>query len=548
MGSIAVCISGQVRNDDSALAQTADSLKGLGVDVFFSVWENRGTKTFGGASGPDHMARIFGPEISGAIPKNWLGRMREVFPESGAIFPSLGAVTEGALRKYFPDAEIDIEPETLDLSFPYSDSNSLRMLYKIWRCNALKRSAEKRLGKRYDIVVRMRPDITLDFNRIKNLTLQADEIVTHAHGQAAQNYVQDIYWVGSSASDDAMAAAFSRAVSCRDRGWEGIHVELANHIKRHSLQEKPASYVTGNIHHFASFDPDYAKAVQDRFVQAVKNREMNVPFAGGEAFCALAETALDSALAQVRGEPEMEDFGPYLREIEAFTTHSRSLSKIAQFMGAQHLMSMRRLEFPVRFGLLMFLLKNEMRMGMKPVWESLINSIPVYFAGKERMFLKYLARPARDHAGHSAVLPESWKEPNITDVIDVAETEAALGVMLKKEFVCNWAARGAGIERNAENVLALVLRRIEIGVESQNNYNLGAAAYRQLGDVASEAAFLEKADGMADVSAVKARLGELAFKREDFETAARYLQAALALPHCPGWVADTLAKAKAAMA
>ena len=131
MNSTAVCISGQIRNDDTALRKNMENLSKIDADVFISVWKNRGTKTFDGANGPGHIARIFGHEIALALPPNWFGRMRDVFPRSSSIFPSLGVVSPVTLLTYFPNAIIDIESEKIDFSYVQkTDKNSVTISLK----------------------------------------------------------------------------------------------------------------------------------------------------------------------------------------------------------------------------------------------------------------------------------------------------------------------------------------------------------------------------------------------------------------------------------
>ena len=117
MGKIAVCISGQVRNDDTALRKAAAALKDHDVDIFVSVWKKRGTKDFSGYNGRGQLSRVFGNAIAFAIPENWRFELSEVFADGEKIFQSLGDLSETAIRAYFPDARIEIEEEDIDLFF-----------------------------------------------------------------------------------------------------------------------------------------------------------------------------------------------------------------------------------------------------------------------------------------------------------------------------------------------------------------------------------------------------------------------------------------------
>ncbi len=547
MKSIAVCISGQVRNDDNALKQTMEALANIDADIFVSVWQKRGCKTFGGASGPDHMARIFGPRISSVIPKNWLGRMRDVFPDSGAIFPSLGDVSVEGVQKFFPNADVDIEDEITDLSFPYSDSNSLRMLYKIWRCNGLKRSREKRRGKPYDMVIRMRPDIALDFARIAKLKLKPEELVTHAHRNDVPNYIQDIYWIGGSQIDNIMASAFHRAVECMDLGWKGIHLELSEYINKQGIKTCPRSFVTGNIHHFSQFDAAYEKAVKSNFVEAVTQRKMDVKFAGGETYCALAEEALAAACKRDVGQPDPVDHAAYLARITAFAKSNRPLGMMAYILGASQVVDDDTLSFNTRLNFLKFMLTVQQKFRMEAILDSLMGSIPEAFAGMEQEFLGFLSGETPPADTSDFQVPNEWlNDPIYLNRSTEGEDDPATKI-LKTTILSNWILNGVDIKACAAQVARLSEARFDLEIGSLPDYRHAAEAYRHLENPESERKTLEAADRKWKNSAIKAQLGELAFQQQEYETAQAYFKAASAMPHAPAWVPDRLDKIKLAL-
>ncbi len=540
MKSIAVCISGQVRNDDNALEQTMAALADIDADVFISVWRKRGSKTFGGASGPDHMARIFGPRIAAVIPKNWLGRMRGVFPDSRAIFPSLGDVSVEGLQRYFPDADIDIEDETTDLSFPYSDSNSLRMLYKIWRCNGLKRKREKRRGKPYDLVIRMRPDIALDFARLAKLKLKPEELVTHAHRNDVPNYIQDMYWVGGSQIDNIMAAVFHRAVQCVDLGWKGIHLELSEYIDREGIITRSASYITGNIHHFSKFDAAYEQAVKTNFVAAVAARKMDVDFAGGETYCALAEEALLASYNRDAGTPEPLDHAAFLEKITAFAKINRQLAIVAYLLGASYIVDDETLSFNTRLTFLDFMLVVQQKFGMNGLMGGLMGSIPEAFSGHQEGLLRFIVGEEPPAGASDLAVPAPW----LADPLYLSRTapggETAAMTLLKTGALSTWILNGVDLETCAAQVVSLTQMRIKLGVAAMPDYRHAAAAYRHLEDPENEQDILEAANEKWNNSAIKAQLGELAFRRQDYKAALALFSTANAMPQCPVWVAARL--------
>lgn len=156
-------------------------------------------------------------------------RVQEAFREN--------IVTEGYLASHFPWAVIDIEDETMALDFPEprpQDSNSLRMLYKGWRCNELKRAAEKKRGRPFDIVVRMRPDILpiLNADIFAEVLRQSDPpvVLTH-HGRPGSTYLSDVIAVSNSRVADGLATLFAVAMHHPQRKWDLIHSEVPRHLK-----------------------------------------------------------------------------------------------------------------------------------------------------------------------------------------------------------------------------------------------------------------------------------------------------------------------------
>lgn len=238
---IALCISGQIRNAQQTLPKLAAFAREMQADVFVSTWAQPGTKV-SGIQGIWHVERMFGPLFCGFLPP-WLWRERGVAgalpgfePEMQArVGKAAGPVTAAMLQEHFPGARIDIEDAgALDLGFETqaSDTNSLRMLYKLWRCNELRRAAEKQAGTPYDVVVRALPDIVpgaIPAALLGELaapgcrTVLVDDIQPGAVGDK-------LAISGAQAADD-YAALFGIAMSAPARPWRGIHRELDDYLK-----------------------------------------------------------------------------------------------------------------------------------------------------------------------------------------------------------------------------------------------------------------------------------------------------------------------------
>lgn len=243
--NIAFCIFGQLRDDHIHLPSIARLAAEHNASVFISTWRRRGTKT-SGVINRDQIIRMFGHEFGSVIPAVMVGgsNFNDAIPEYEATVQEAFAgntVTQEYLLSHIPGIVADIEDETLNLDFPHpapSDRNSLRMLYKMWRCNELKRAAERQRGRAFDIVVRFRPDI-LPKLEIEQLTALRDEpdcktVLFHG-GKPGATYLDDVITVSASAAADQMAALFGVAMRHPTRVWDSIHAEIPRHVKEMGL-------------------------------------------------------------------------------------------------------------------------------------------------------------------------------------------------------------------------------------------------------------------------------------------------------------------------
>ncbi len=543
MNSIAVCISGQIRNDDSALIQTKKALEGIGADVFFSVWRKRGTKTFSGASSIDHMARVFGARVSRAFPRNWIGRMQHVFPDSSLVFPSLGDVTADDIHRIFPKSIVDIEDENFNLDFPFSDSNSLRMLYKIWRCNRLKVSAEKARSKPYDVVVRMRPDITLDFAAIERLKPEPNALYTHANQGSQPGYIQDLYWIGDTVVDNKMANAFARAFVDDSRGWAGIHPELYAHTQSVRLEAKPVNLVVGGIHQFAQFDTEYSKRVQKNLLATVSARRLDVGAAGGEELCALAEKSITAAIDNT--DEDEQTSSAFIEAVTRLGQEHPSLRRLAYTMGATYVTDNPDLPFATRLAFLAYWMQLDSQEKQGNTLDRTIGNLPEIFTGQEARFYTIMTSQFVPPDGFDVMVPESWK----TVLVDQPTTEESINNTIRHlasntrflYWLLDWAEQGGGIAKVGE----LATLQYNFGVRDIGSLIRAARALRKLGNETKEFEMLVWADTMGSFLTVKARLGELLLKRQNIEAARTYLRAAANYQNCPKWANTLLAEIEA---
>jgi tetratricopeptide (TPR) repeat protein len=244
---IVFCISGQLRDEHVSFPMIAAQAEALEAVVIISTWRRRGTKS-AGIINLDQADRMFGRYVAESLPAALLGNrtFEKTFPQFESLLAqSCGSVEPQHLLAYFPDAIIDIEDEVMHLGFAdpdVADKNSLRMLYKIWRCNEIKRAVERDRGVVFDAVVRLRPDTIPELDAslldiVRDKSFPRSIFIPHYKPDIAS--LDDVLAVSASAVADQMAALFGRAVMSDREGWDLIHKELWRHVQRLGLAVKP---------------------------------------------------------------------------------------------------------------------------------------------------------------------------------------------------------------------------------------------------------------------------------------------------------------------
>lgn len=253
MVKIAICLAGQLRNTKETFPLISGIAQDMSAKVFISTWSAVGAKT-GGVFHADQLGRAFGSSFMLSIPDRFVGSnlITTAFPDFeerfNNMYSKLRSVTNDDIERYFHGASIDIEDEELlDLNFAsdYEDGNSLRYLYKVWRCNEMKRRYEKETGETFDVVIRMRPDICLgkiEYSLFDNV-LSSDRKVIFLP-PFAPKFLNDQISISSSETADIFAALFAKALD-RNRIWRGIHAELYEHTVASDIEVNYAPLVSG---------------------------------------------------------------------------------------------------------------------------------------------------------------------------------------------------------------------------------------------------------------------------------------------------------------
>ncbi|MBU3887818.1 hypothetical protein FM996_16590 [Methylosinus sporium] len=235
---VCICVSGQLRTSDEALVSLRNATAGLDATFIFSVWDRIGAKVDGPLN-IHQLVRLFEAPAIETLPIGWFGAdkfwrrlptVRDFLTEQMASENPDRIATR--IHKIFPDAIIDLEaPDLLSLDFDTErdDKNSVRMLYKIWRANEIKRKIERQDGK-FDCVIRTRPDLfvfKIDTDLITSTC--SDNKIFICSFNEQKTFIGDSFAAGTSRAIDRYSSLFGAAISSQSE-WTHIHVNLAKHL------------------------------------------------------------------------------------------------------------------------------------------------------------------------------------------------------------------------------------------------------------------------------------------------------------------------------
>lgn len=242
---ICICVSGQVRGDLDGLKKLQTSLIKNNIEhlFIFSVWKRKGKKSSGGLFF-GQLCRIFETEVAHIFPRYFYGL--NFWDNFG------GQVNNDEIKDYlssnefdcFENKVIDIEDEILHLEFTEKkvDNNSIRMLYKRWRCNEIKKKIESEKGE-FDIVIICRPDLNVSFNAKEvNIDIFDKEIFIPS-AYARKESTNDFFAYGKSKTIDHYSKLFFKT---EKEDWQGIHKELFYHLSESGVKEKKPKLFSTN--------------------------------------------------------------------------------------------------------------------------------------------------------------------------------------------------------------------------------------------------------------------------------------------------------------
>jgi len=237
--NLCICVSGQIRDNTEesfiALRQLKEELiaQGHDITIIFSIWTEISRK-LEGVINIKQLKKIFAADLVHLIPPGWCGRQlwKKLKNTYHNITTNESKNATEWVQKYFPDAIIDSEDGNLmKLMFEQevSDNNSIKMLYKIWRANEIKKNLEKQLDTKFDYVIRIRPDYSV---KKINLSLEKNSIYIPS-AKEKHSFLEDTFAMGSSKAIDYYCELFGKSLLSSIR-WKGIHSMLSNHLNEAS--------------------------------------------------------------------------------------------------------------------------------------------------------------------------------------------------------------------------------------------------------------------------------------------------------------------------
>ncbi|QCO55511.1 tetratricopeptide repeat protein [Pseudorhodobacter turbinis] len=217
---VALCIAGQMRGYEKAAPSVLKNLiEPLDADVFIHTWSDIGSSI------NEHRRTLPVP-----FPEYIPGKIQHKRPQFDAMFPAYsasisesGKVDCNRLETLYNPVAAVIEdspaPEDFDDFFGFSVPEKLlnaeiksqwsrQLFYKIWKCNELKKAAELKGGFTYDLVIRLRPDLSIGNPIPESHLNDLEKIHFRIRNIDANFQMSDQYFYGGSPQMDIACDTF----------------------------------------------------------------------------------------------------------------------------------------------------------------------------------------------------------------------------------------------------------------------------------------------------------------------------------------------------
>ena len=233
MKKIAVCISGQLRNI-SHKSPIFDLLNSIKCDMFVSTWSERGsTSAYDRYLPSSYIAELLLERASSGNFNYDLTLFRSEYPSLYECFYKDEIIDKKEIKKIFTsklkDLNIEEFPKTFDNDntlagvtypeefykyMPIRYKYSLPMYYMIYKADLLRQKYEKEHNFVYDVVIRVRPDISfndlteildiIDNKDLKNNAIYAPDSINK------NTFVNDMFAIGNSKVMSIYSSVFTK--------------------------------------------------------------------------------------------------------------------------------------------------------------------------------------------------------------------------------------------------------------------------------------------------------------------------------------------------
>lgn len=202
--NVALCISGVMRNDLVTLQNIQKNIiDPLNADVFIQTWDQY--YSWGGLGGAGELSfRIWGITGEKTLPKELNNKhgLKKYFPRAyrklnSEIYEPLDINKITSLVKTTMirvSNSKDFEQFVLSY-FDNQSINQLKMFYLMYLCNKMLDTYSNSIGKKYDYVIRIRPDISIEtkftFELLKNIPNNHVGIEIYEYGPNDQIFISN---------------------------------------------------------------------------------------------------------------------------------------------------------------------------------------------------------------------------------------------------------------------------------------------------------------------------------------------------------------------
>lgn len=210
---VAVCLSGQMRDYNKSFNNFQYKiLNKLDCDIFIHTWEDNITDW-------NNVIKLYNPK------KICIEYLNKTYLNSLDIFDNKHKTSRGE----------------------FTNINIIGMYYKIYLCNNLKKEYENLLNKKYDCVIRYRPDLILkkeiNENELKNLNFIYISTV------GANVWLDDTFAFSNSNNMDSYCEVFNNLNELYNINNNSLHPEaiLKKNLDKYNLKYKECETKSGTL-------------------------------------------------------------------------------------------------------------------------------------------------------------------------------------------------------------------------------------------------------------------------------------------------------------